>query len=308
MPLQPSCRSKFGVPTARRQLPRRAVTRYYGWFVLARYHLSSSLPILPDLSERQATHEALGIDHANSGDLHRCNEHLYLLFLYDQASPSSRRRVGKPGLDAEGHTPSLDAIAHTLTSTRRRSQLLGVPSALSALTCELFFARRVWLFGRRKYRPLIATAVALDIAFFGCYSMASCRTWNALDLYTCFQHAWLIALGSGLVAVANVTMSTVLIYTLHKSRTGIKRSNWTINILIRYALASGSFISVFELLAIITVFTSPKKMIFLPMIIILTKSSPTAFLVSINARSWLASADVPGIDLMSPFTSTLLGN
>ncbi|RDX52352.1 hypothetical protein OH76DRAFT_1480931 [Lentinus brumalis] len=184
-------------------------------------------------------------------------------------------------------------------------KILIVPACLSAIVAEAFFARRVWLVGP-QYRPLVVIAVTLELGFLACFLLIL-RRWNAPTTAEYLQDYWLPALGSGFIGIGDIMMTAVLSHVLHNSRTGIKRTNWTIDVLIRYTLTTGLLICIFEVINIILSVLFPSKLIFIPISIILTKISANSFLAALNTRNWLATTDAPGTDPLNPFTTSLVG-
>ncbi|TFK87857.1 hypothetical protein K466DRAFT_586049 [Polyporus arcularius HHB13444] len=185
-------------------------------------------------------------------------------------------------------------------------KLSPIPSGLSSITSELFFARRVWYIGRR-YRPLVVIAIVMEMAFLGCFLYAL-REWNSPGIDAFLNNSWLLALGSGLIGAGDILMTSVLIYVLRRSRTGVKKTNWTLGILIKYAFTTGLLICIFQVLNIICLTVWSGKLIFIPPSIILTKIAAISFLVSLNARNWLATAEVTEMDQIQPFTTSLMPN
>ncbi|KAI0706649.1 hypothetical protein C8Q76DRAFT_750225 [Earliella scabrosa] len=195
--------------------------------------------------------------------------------------------------------------AYLLAAPVWSMKILPLPACLSAVITEGFFARRVWLVSPPS-RPLVVLAVMLEFAFFGCYLAISVTGWNASNAAIYLNHTWLVALGSGFVGLANVMMTSVLIHVLRRGRTGIKRTNWTIDMLIRYAFGTGLLLCVFEVVNIIVSTVWSRSLIFLPICIILTKISSSSFLVALNIRNELSATEVTGIDPFSQFTSTMV--
>ncbi|RPD52780.1 hypothetical protein L226DRAFT_562365 [Lentinus tigrinus ALCF2SS1-7] len=158
--------------------------------------------------------------------------------------------------------------------------ITGVGSA--ALT-ECFFMRRVWLVSP-QYRVLVIMTVVLDAAWLGCYLSLLSR-WNAPNLEAFIGKTWLLTLGSGLYGCGDLMITSVLIYVLRKSRTGIKRTNWTLDVLVRYTFTTGFIITFFQVISIILSALWPKTYIFWPISVILTKTAAISMLISYTSPS-----------------------
>ncbi|KAI0752496.1 hypothetical protein C8Q80DRAFT_1146360 [Daedaleopsis nitida] len=180
-----------------------------------------------------------------------------------------------------------------------------LPACLSAVICECFFARRVWLISP-KYRPLVITAIVFDLAFYGCYIAYVKGSWHAPDIHTYTKHSWLAALGSGFIEIGNAMMTAVLIRVLLQSRTGVKRTNMTLETLIRYSMTTGLLICVFEIVNILVATLCPGTLIFVPVCMVLTKISASSVLVALNARNFISGSEPSSIDPFSQFTSTVM--
>ncbi|RPD52941.1 hypothetical protein L227DRAFT_658565 [Lentinus tigrinus ALCF2SS1-6] len=178
--------------------------------------------------------------------------------------------------------------------------ITGVGSA--ALT-ECFFMRRVWLVGR-QYRVLVIIAMVFEMMFMGCYLSLLSR-WNAPNLQEFLGETWLLTLGSGLFGCGDLMIASVLIYVLRKSRTGIKRTNWTLDVLVRYTFTTGFIITFFQVISIICSSLWPRTCIFWPIDVILTKTAASSMLISLIMRNWLGSTEVTDMDPMSPFTTSI---
>ncbi|TFK83150.1 hypothetical protein K466DRAFT_666044 [Polyporus arcularius HHB13444] len=136
-------------------------------------------------------------------------------------------------------------------------------------------------------------------------SPASRPRWNAPSQMDFLSDMWLATLGSGLFGCSDLITTSILIHVLRKSRTGIKRTNWTIDVLVRYAFTTGFIITFFQVISIICSSLWPTKLIFWPVTVILTKTAASSMLISLNMRSWLGNTDVTDIDPMSPFTTSI---
>ncbi|KAI0690139.1 hypothetical protein C8T65DRAFT_834482 [Cerioporus squamosus] len=220
------------------------------------------------------------------------------------------------------------------------AKLFVITGCCSAVLTESFFMRRVWLVGRR-YRVLVIISICIVVAYFACYMgkysdlcIASdtdwrrfavmLRKWNAPSQTDFLSDMWLATLGSGLFGCSDLITTSILIHVLRKSRTGIKRTNWTIDVLVRYAFTTGFIITFFQVISIICVSVLrscpvlnrsqkprtqsslwPTKLIFWPVTVILTKTAASSMLISLNMRDWLGNTNVTDIDPMSPFTTSI---
>ncbi|KAI0788219.1 hypothetical protein C8Q74DRAFT_1256677 [Fomes fomentarius] len=128
--------------------------------------------------------------------------------------------------------------------------LLAVFPASVALTCQIFFARRVWLVGR-QYRFIVYAAVSLMFAELAFPIACTVEIFLAPRLDDALKYAWLVSSRNAIATAVDLVLTTVLIYSLRKSRTGIKRTDSMIHTLIMYSINTGLLISAFNLMCLI---------------------------------------------------------
>ncbi|KAL7284499.1 hypothetical protein ACG7TL_001790 [Trametes sanguinea] len=131
--------------------------------------------------------------------------------------------------------------------------LSGISMALS----QSFFARRIWLVAP-SYKPLVVVA-------------------------------WLVSAGSTMAVTADTLLTAVLIIVLRKSRTGVKRTDSMIDVMIMYSVNTGFLTGVFNLLSMLFSFTQKTNLIWIAFGIIGAKMYGTTLLAALNSRQSLAA-------------------
>ncbi|KAI0706387.1 hypothetical protein C8Q76DRAFT_157258 [Earliella scabrosa] len=126
--------------------------------------------------------------------------------------------------------------------------LLPVASGGLVVACQSFFARRIILIGRHC-RPIATVVIILLIG--DAASTVEAFTTKTLERFS--QVTWLFSVGSGIVTLADVIITTVLIVALRRSRTGFKGTDALIDVLILYAVNTGLLTGVFNTLAFVLV-------------------------------------------------------
>ncbi|KAI0741865.1 hypothetical protein C8Q80DRAFT_1196714 [Daedaleopsis nitida] len=184
-------------------------------------------------------------------------------------------------------------------------RFLPVPGSIAALITQTFFARRVYMIDRR-FRPVAIIATILTLAFTVCYCALTGLGWNAANINEFLKYSWLASLGSSLIMVADLMLTSVLIYFLRTNRTGVTRTDSLLDILIMYAISSGLVICVFNILNVAFSLAWSDNLVYAAISMILTKLYSNSFLVSLNARQSLINRGVV-MEGTTPFTSTVLG-
>ncbi|KAI0709730.1 hypothetical protein C8Q76DRAFT_798528 [Earliella scabrosa] len=85
-----------------------------------------------------------------------------------------------------------------------------------------FFVWRVFLFGPR-HRLVVYTAIVLLIGQAAVFAVTTAKGFLVPAFRDFQDYTWLMTLGSTMVVGADFLLTTVLVITLHQSRTGMKR-------------------------------------------------------------------------------------
>ncbi|OSD02263.1 hypothetical protein PYCCODRAFT_1435586 [Trametes coccinea BRFM310] len=166
--------------------------------------------------------------------------------------------------------------------------LACIAAGLSIITCQTFFVRRVYLIVGWRWRILIAAVILFLLAELALAIAATIETFLK-PTFAQFEHVtWIISVAFGFSAVADITLTTVLICALRRCRTGIKSTDSLLDTLIIYAISTGLLTGVFDLLTFIFALIRPNDLIFFGVDIVATKLYPTSLLTALNARHMLA--------------------
>ncbi|KAL1949706.1 hypothetical protein VTO73DRAFT_8587 [Trametes versicolor] len=168
---------------------------------------------------------------------------------------------------------------------------LGLVAAVVIVSCQCFYARRVWLIGP-QYRYLVVIAVIIFVGELGiyiltlrCFSLVnhahachpSVRNMSLLPSYSEFRElTWLFSVAFALVVVSDIILTTVLILVLHRSRTGIARTDSMLDVLIAYTISTGlltEYACIFSGLSFIfpLVYLNKNSMVYIALDIVVTK-------------------------------------
>ncbi|KAI0648702.1 hypothetical protein C8Q79DRAFT_464516 [Trametes meyenii] len=173
--------------------------------------------------------------------------------------------------------------------------LFPLASGVTMVSTQSFFVRRVWLIGHR-FRPLMIFAVILcvvELAFLTASSI------EALIIPTFEEYrrvTWLVSTGSSMATAADLLLTTILIYSLHRSRTGIKRTDSMIDVMIVYSVNTGLLTGILNVLTLIFAFSRPNELIYIGFGVVGTKSYANSLLAALNSRQYLAKRGFGGMN------------
>ncbi|RPD54863.1 hypothetical protein L227DRAFT_339887 [Lentinus tigrinus ALCF2SS1-6] len=149
-------------------------------------------------------------------------------------------------------------------------KLLLICSGGVIIVAQSFFAWRVFLVGP-QYRLLVFAAMSLLVGELAFFAAATIETFM-IPTFSGFEHlTWLISTGSAMAITADLLLTTVLIVTLHRSRTGIKRTDSIIDVLILYALSTGLLTSIFNILSFLFTVLYIDNLIYVAFALVVTK-------------------------------------
>ncbi|OSC99853.1 hypothetical protein PYCCODRAFT_1479499 [Trametes coccinea BRFM310] len=185
-------------------------------------------------------------------------------------------------------------------------------ASTSNVVCESFFARRVFMIGRR-YRIIVLSAMIMIIVSWGgfvnCIRMAELElplmdgllsgsgfylavpvqvfkgklTFENLNS-TSRSGEWTPTVGSALLLAGDVQLTAVLVYVLHRGRSGIRRTDSMVDVLIAYAVTSGTLICILNLLSVILFCAFPHSIIYAACTLVTQAVYTNSFVVALNTR------------------------
>ncbi|KAI0648816.1 hypothetical protein C8Q79DRAFT_475128 [Trametes meyenii] len=184
----------------------------------------------------------------------------------------------------------------------------GVVATLS----QCFFAHRVWL-GETlkthvhsvhslrkvgpKYRLFVLVAIVLLLVELG-FSLAATIETYVRPLFTSYWNVtWVFSASFGMAVLVDTILTGVLITVLHRSRTGLKRTDSLIDLLIVYAINTGLLTGIFNILTFIFALVYSDNLIYGAFAVVTAKLYANSVLAALNARKSLIPTD--GLELDS---------
>ncbi|KAJ8489626.1 hypothetical protein ONZ51_g2824 [Trametes cubensis] len=153
----------------------------------------------------------------------------------------------------------------------------------------VFFARRVYMIGRR-YSLVVLSAMVMVLASCGFFIARSVQGYTQPDIVASVSTGgWIINVASVLLLLGDVQLTGILVYVLHKNRGSIRRTNSMVDILIAYAISSGSLICVINIVSLILSIVFPHVPIFSAASLVSQAVYTNSFIVALNTRQFVQS-------------------
>jgi len=158
-----------------------------------------------------------------------------------------------------------------------------VPDGIAITSVQIFFILRIWHFSPRL-RPLAIVLLVLSLLQF---SLVMVLVGKSLGSRTfadfAAKQAWAITPLS-LGAAIDVVIAVVLVTVLHRSRTGIKRTDNMINTLILFAMSTGMVTAMWAIATLISIVVKGVSFITIFFYYILGRLYFNSLLTGLNAR------------------------
>ncbi|KAI9067999.1 hypothetical protein FKP32DRAFT_196873 [Trametes sanguinea] len=146
--------------------------------------------------------------------------------------------------------------------------LVPVFGSIGNLISESFFVRRVYMMGR-QYRLIALSGLTMILVSCGFYIV---KTVQAFTLHI---------VANALVAGG---LTAILVYVLHKGRSGIKRTDSMVDMLIMYAISTGSLICILNIVSLALSVVYPHDTFFAAATLVAQTVYSNSFVVALNTR------------------------
>ncbi|KAI0350804.1 hypothetical protein OH77DRAFT_1007132 [Trametes cingulata] len=176
------------------------------------------------------------------------------------------------------------------------TRLLTPTTGLTILLCQSFYAFRVYLIGPHYvYRLLVSVAIVFMVCVLGFTTAATIEGFR-LSLED-FQHvSWLISAVFGCAVVVDLCLTGTLVIVLLRSRTGFKRTDSLIEVLIIYSINTGLLTSIFGVLCFIFAIILPGNLVYIGISIVGVKLYANSVLAVLNSRRSLSDRMLSGFE------------
>ncbi|KIY70896.1 hypothetical protein CYLTODRAFT_160531 [Cylindrobasidium torrendii FP15055 ss-10] len=165
-------------------------------------------------------------------------------------------------------------------------------SGLVAFVVQSFFTYRVWVLSRKKFllvlplALLVIAELAVTLAYF---SKAVARV--KVEVYTdSFKVRDLSQALNAIGAAGDILITVTLIYLLHRSKSGMRKSDAMVNSLILFALNTGLLTSLCALMSLIMILIYPDTFLYIAFFFCLSRLYANSLMATLNARRKLKNA------------------
>ncbi|KAI0755114.1 hypothetical protein C8Q80DRAFT_1266613 [Daedaleopsis nitida] len=161
-------------------------------------------------------------------------------------------------------------------------------SGVVIISSQIFFVRRVFLVGP-QYRAIAIIAFVLFLVELGFNIAGSVRVFQFRDNVLANLHnlAWVESAGTGALGVADTMLTVVLVIALQRSRTGWKKTDSTIDLLVLYAITTGLLTGIMNAFSFILSLALPSKLYWAGFGIAATRLYANTLLAALNSRESL---------------------
>ncbi|KAJ7266399.1 hypothetical protein B0H12DRAFT_1321017 [Mycena haematopus] len=158
-----------------------------------------------------------------------------------------------------------------------------------SLSMDFFFSDTVVLPVSNRNYLLTGIIVLLSFTYFGFEMAVQVRTFQLKKLELFFEFQWIASVGLACASAADLIIAVSLSYYLWKSRTGIKKTDSIVNMLILYAMNTGLLTGICVLIDMICFLTMPSNLVHIAFNIVVGKLYTNSLLATLNFRDTIRS-------------------
>ncbi|KAI0323970.1 hypothetical protein GY45DRAFT_1289638 [Cubamyces sp. BRFM 1775] len=166
---------------------------------------------------------------------------------------------------------------------------LTIPlTAFTGMFSQIFYAGRVYYIGP-QYRLLVAIAVVVMFVSLAWDLVATVKVFHSETLLQFEQYSWIVSVAYGLAVLCDIITASALIFVLRRSRTGVKRTDSVVDILVLYTINTGLLTTVVGMLVFIFALVQPGNLIYAAISIPGVKLYSNSVLAMLNSRRSLSA-------------------
>ncbi|KAI0323969.1 hypothetical protein GY45DRAFT_487176 [Cubamyces sp. BRFM 1775] len=166
---------------------------------------------------------------------------------------------------------------------------LTVPAtAFTGILSGIFYAGRLYYLGP-QYRPMVAIAVFVLLLSLGWDLAATVYIFRSKTLLDFEHFSWIVSVAYGLAVLCGIITVSALIFALRRSRTGTKRTNSVVDIIVLYLINTGLLTTVVGLFVFIFALIRPGNLIYAALSIPGVKLYSNSVLAMLNSRHSLSA-------------------
>ncbi|KAI0676586.1 hypothetical protein C8Q78DRAFT_32769 [Trametes maxima] len=168
-------------------------------------------------------------------------------------------------------------------------------TGLIVVVTQVFFARRLFLLNR-KFAIAIVLAMGLLLGALGFSVACTVEAFIQPDIFHVQNLQWLSIAALALIIGADMLLTTLLTFTLYRSRTGFKSTDSILNVLIFYTINNGLLTGTLSVVSLFMAIYYPHSLITDGLNICIAKAYANSLLSVLNHRHFLRNHGRQGID------------
>ncbi|KAI0644919.1 hypothetical protein C8Q79DRAFT_1119719 [Trametes meyenii] len=175
-----------------------------------------------------------------------------------------------------------------LIETHWYIQLTIPMTAITGLFSQTFYAGRVYFIGP-QYRPLVAIAVIVMLLSLAWDFVATVKVFHAPTLQAFSHYSWIVSVAYGLAVLCDLITASALILALLRSRTGVRRTDSVVEVLVLYTVNTGLLTTIVGLLVFVFALVHSENLIYAGLSIPGVKLYSNSVLAMLNSRQSLSA-------------------
>lgn len=177
------------------------------------------------------------------------------------------------------HSDSL-VMERSIWAYRLAVFLMAAPPFIS----NTFYVSRLWIIGMQSF-ALLAFIMSLVLTRLSFQIVLAVKSWQHPAFVDFAPFTWMVRAYCGASLTADIILAVSFCYTLHKRRTGYKRTDSKIDLLMIYTINTGSLTSLLCLLSLMSlVFSGRRSTVYVALHAILAKFYINSVLAVLNSR------------------------
>ncbi|KAI0750450.1 hypothetical protein C8Q74DRAFT_369862 [Fomes fomentarius] len=161
---------------------------------------------------------------------------------------------------------------------------------ITIFACQSFYVHRVWIIGPRyrSIRIVVSIAIFCMLIFFG-FGCAITVEGFLRSLEDFKDVTWMVSTFYGAAVLIDILLTTTLITVLLKSRTGFRRTDSTIEVLILYSINTGLVTSIMGVVCFVFAIILPGNLVYIGCSLVGAKLYANSVLAVLNSRRALSN-------------------
>ncbi|EIW57917.1 uncharacterized protein TRAVEDRAFT_65520 [Trametes versicolor FP-101664 SS1] len=174
-------------------------------------------------------------------------------------------------------------------------RLIILETGLIILCSHCFYARRLFFLSNRNWIP-VATIASLLLVEIGFCIAAAIESFVQVSFAKFIRYNYLLWTILVVAVAIDVLAAGTLTYYLRKSRTGFRKTDSMVDILMVYAINTGLSTSILSVAALICALVMPDNLVYSAILLICSKMYSNSLLAVLNSRRSLLDKGMEGFE------------